>query len=121
MMLLYFQEMLRQMAIHFTVGEIQHVVFHWMNGHGVGFMMLMDNGEYWYATNLVVVDGVEQWPADLGTFSLYKYPPPIPAISDLKPLTQHTLQLNMHPEEINQYVKNNGGGHPLFLTMHDDY
>lgn len=108
-----FQEMLRQMSKHFTVSDIQSVIYVWENASERGFMLHMANGEYWYLTNVL----------NIGYFALYKYPPPIPAISDLQlpgMWTEQTFALQTKPDDLNYFLKKNGKAASLFMTLQED-
>lgn len=105
-----FATMLQQMAIHFTVSQVQRCVFVWENATHIGFMLLMENGEYWYVTNLGLLG-----------FELFKYPPPIPALSDLaqnKLMPAETVAVQTMPVDINSYITEVGGGGSTFLVEH---
>ena len=105
-----FVEMLRQMAIHFNVGQIQKVIYYWYNSNEIGFMLVMDNGEYWYVTSAG---------SKTHTFQLFKYPPPLPAISDVL-ISSDSIVVHTSADELNDYVSQNGGGDSLFLSLDTD-
>ena len=108
-----FQELLRQMSVQFTLSDVVKCVFYWNNQWASGFMLAMANGEYWYLTS-VGTARTEVTPA--GVFKLFKYPPPIPAITELPlmPLRE-TIKLETDPRDINDYIKEMGGAESLFL------
>jgi hypothetical protein len=106
-----FIEMLRQVAPHFTLSDIVECVFVWQHGAHYGFMLVMQNGEYWYVTNL----------RDMATFVLWKYPPPIPVLPDLMNaglLPSEPSSYETHPKDINHYLTEMGGSSSMFLVEH---
>ena len=104
-----FREMLRQQALHFTASQIVHVLFAWEQGDFIGFMLYMQNGEYWYTTNFPTVE----------RFSLTVYPSPIPPLRDLVPATPFSLHPEMFPAGLNADLKAMGNAPSLFMTLHD--
>lgn len=110
-----FIEMLRQMSVHFTVSQVTQCVFCWENGTHTGFMLFTENGEYWYLTT--IHDPLGQ------AFELFKYPPPIPAFSDLVNtgvFPVETVRVEMKPKDINHYIIETGGAPSAFLVERDE-
>lgn len=105
-----FQEMLRQMSNQFIVSDIVSVIFVIENTHECAFMLYMSNGEYWFVTNN----------PDLRVFVLYKYPAPIPAISDLPGLPIDTVQVSTKPADLNYFLAKNGKATSLFMKVLED-
>jgi hypothetical protein len=110
----YFITMLQQMAVYFSVGQIQSVVYYWSTGLVSGFMLVMDNGEYWYCTNI-------NFPPK---YELFKYPPPLPASSDLRAagvLMPGTVIVVASTDDVlNEYVRRNGGGESHYLDLDNE-
>lgn len=101
-----FQEVLRQMSIHFTASDIVTCVFVWAAGYATyGFMLHHANGEYWYVTNF----------QNNTVFELFKFPPPIPAVTEIRPWPSERFQIEWSPRDINDYIKEMGGTDTLFL------
>jgi hypothetical protein len=106
-----FEEMLRQMAKHFIVSDVVSVLFVWENFQAIGFMLYMANGEYWYVTDVKVANH----------FELFKYPPPIPALSDLQPMwTTETFVMHTKPVDLNFFLARSGKADSLFMTLKED-
>lgn len=113
MMIQVFEEMLRQMSVHFTVNQIVKVLY--TGGHLIiprVFMLYMENGEYWF------VQDIENEKTVL--FGLHKYPPPIPSVSELPWVRGKVPAIVWNPEDLNDYVKANGGGESLSMPLHGD-
>lgn len=105
-----FVSMLQQMAIFFTVGQITAVIANISNANIGLYVFAMDNGEYWIVRQHFVGSSVE----------LFKYPPPVPSIPQIFELlgSPDTLNFDWYPEDLNTYVKENGGGETLYLPDH---
>lgn len=104
-----FKEMLRQMALHFTVSDVQFVVFTCTNSRGTAFMLLMDNGEYWFVTSM-----------PRGIYALFKYPPPVPHFATLPGMNNTVAGIEFKPAALMEVITEMGGGASHFQTL-DDY
>jgi hypothetical protein len=104
-----FVDMLAQMAVHFNVTQVVTCVLTWANDTHVGFLLLMQNGEYWYVTDMPLQQQV-------GQYTLFKFPPPIPAFSQLEPMPMASLAVEFKPRDINAYIMEMGGSETLFMS-----
>lgn len=105
-----FQEMLRQMSNQFTVPDIVSVIFVMENADERAFMLNMSNGEYWFVSNYLNSE----------RYRLYKYPAPIPAISDLPGLPTQMVQIVTKPTDLAYFLSKNGKATSLFMKVMED-
>jgi hypothetical protein len=110
MRLKVFIEMLRQMAIYFTVSEVVSVIFVAGNPRANSFLLYMQNGEYWYITNM----------RTRGLYELFKFPPPIPSFDQLKVFSLKTMDVGWYPADLAAFLKHNGGSETLYMPIKDD-
>lgn len=110
-----FEEMLRQMSVHFTVSQVVHVVIFVHSSKGVGFLLAMENGEYWWVTNISPTNSD-------GVFVLYKYQAPVPTVEQLigAPLVD-AANWGINPVVLNDYLEAVGGSETLFLPKKDSH
>jgi len=111
-----FIEMLRQMAGQFTISEIVSVIFVVETELDSHFLLHMQNGEYWMVTNA----GSSRFSSALqfGTFELFKFLPPIPALSQF-PYYATWGSLVPDPLDLNTYLKENNCSETLYLPDKD--
>jgi hypothetical protein len=113
-----FQDMLHAMAVHFTVNEITEIVAIYERPDEVGYLLFMNNGEYWFVRNgaqdtiIFNVIPVMEFP-----WLLFKYPPPIPTFEQL-PISRRVWQ--MKPRDLNAWIKNHGGGIDSYLIEKEE-
>jgi hypothetical protein len=113
MRLTAFKEMLRQMSIHLKLSEVVKVILVIYNVPHYGFLLYMENGEYWWVINKVYENDPN--------YVLFKYPPPIPAITELRPLPVDTAQMAWYPPDLNDFLRDSGSsGDTLFLAQKGD-
>lgn len=105
-----FVDMLHALSVYFTVSQITAVIACMSNDRGTLYVLAMQNGEYWV---------VRRQPVIAATWELFKYPPPIPSIPQLLTLLAGGVTyVDWYPANLNNYVKDNGGGESLYLPDH---